>query len=423
MGGLIEPGTAFGQWNIIDELGTGGNATVYRATHKGDKKVVALKVLHGHFAPEDLGRFKREYNALKMLKHPNIVEVFDTGEESGQRWISMEYIEGETITKVAARLTGSARRWKQIEKILRGLSLALTHIHEKGMTHRDIKPANVLVTNDGNAKLMDFGVVKAPDLFSTALTIAGRLVGTVAYMAPEQITGETIDQRADLYSLGAVLYVLLTNKRPIKADSMAGYLAKQLAHAPTKPSLLDSAVPIHLDMICMKLIRKSPDERFTTAEEIIEALNDREAFTQPALQGRDAIMAQGRELISKHKREGDRGSFAVIGPPGSGRTSILTRLIQTSEKLGLNSLTLKPDRDGVDAALKAIEDKDSVIFIDDIDKCTRDEIKQLASALEKDPPGALLVISGRSSEGDISSNSDFITSSPTACIGTLSPPN
>jgi len=415
----ITPGESFGPWNIIDELGTGGNATVYRATHLDDPKVIALKVLHGHFAPEDLGRFKREYNALKMLKHPNIVEVFETGEESGQRWISMEYVKGETITEVATRITGASRRWEHVEKILRGLAMALTHIHEKGMTHRDIKPANVLVTSEGAAKLMDFGVVKAPDLFSTALTMAGRLVGTVAYMAPEQITGETIDQRADLYSLGAVLYVLLTNKRPIQADTIAGYLAKQLAHAPTKPSLLDSSVPVHLDMICMKLIRKSPDERFATAKDVIDALNDKDAFTQPALQGRESIIAQGRELILKHKREGFRCAFAVIGPKGSGRTAVLSRLYQMTEKLGVKNLFVTPSRAGMDEALEAIDNSDTVIFIDDLNRCNHGEIRQLSAALEAEPNGALVIFSAPNSEEDLNSNINLITSAPSTCLGTI----
>lgn len=252
------PGDQAGPYRLLAGLGVGGMASVYRA--EGPYGLVAVKILHpSRVTTEELKRFQREYLTLKRLDHPNVVRVFDTGSQNGHPWLAMELVEGTDLGTLLERWEQDSPpdRFEQVEKILKGLCEALAYVHEQGIVHRDLKPGNVLITKEGVAKLSDFGVVKDTDHFTTNLTMVGRLIGTVAFMAPEQITGEPVDARADLYSLGALLYNMLTLKRPIQADSIAGYLARHLSESPRPPSEIEPRTPSHLERVCLKLLEKS----------------------------------------------------------------------------------------------------------------------------------------------------------------------
>lgn len=320
-------GGQVGTYRIGDPLGRGGNATVFRATAASGEPV-AIKVLHpASVGTDEARRFTREYRALARLDHPCIVKVYETGIDDSYPWIAMELIEGRDLDAELEdwRAEPPSDQWERTERILRGLCGALGHIHDRGLIHRDLKPANVLIDSEGHPHLSDFGVVKDHRSNATALTMHGNLVGTIAFMAPEQITDEPVDPRTDLYSLGAVLYLMLTGRKPIEADSITGFLARHLSHTPPAPSAIRPDVPRRLEAICQRLLYKERTQRFPTARAVLAALDDEEDPDTPPLRGRDELLATFRERLAT-LGEGVGGVFALTGADGSGRTFTLRAL-------------------------------------------------------------------------------------------------
>jgi len=304
-------------------------ATVYRAVDDAGN-VVALKILHpGKAQTDEVKRFEREFLALRDLRHPSVVQVFEAGVSGDYPWIAMEYVDGADLGSLVDRWTANPPpdRFAHVERILRGLCEGLTMIHGKGLIHRDLKPSNVMVTKGGEAKLTDFGVVKAPGAFTTQLTVAGKLVGTVAFMSPEQITGDEVTASSDLYSLGAVLYVLLTLRRPIEADNVAGYLARHITETPRSPSDLDPNVPPHLERVCMQLLKKEPGQRPASAAAVLAILDGGGDAQAQVLHGRDSELEWLKQRLTDVER-GAGGLAFVQGEVGSGRSVLLEAFVE-----------------------------------------------------------------------------------------------
>jgi tetratricopeptide (TPR) repeat protein len=329
------PGDTVGPYLLKELLGVGGMATVYRAVDDAGS-VCAVKILHpGKAQTDEVKRFEREFLALRDLRHPSVVQVYEAGVSGEYPWIAMEYVDGSDLGSLVDRWTANPppNRFAQAERILRGLCEGLELIHSKGLIHRDLKPSNVMVTNSGEAKLTDFGVVKAPGAFTTQLTVAGKLVGTVAFMSPEQITGDPVTPASDLYSLGAVLYVLLTLRRPIEADNIAGYLARHITETPRSPSDIDPNVPPHLETICLHLLRKEPNQRPAAASDVLAALDGDTISPTRALHGREAE----REWLEAQLSQVDRGAGGLVilhGEVGAGRTALLESFVGMAKARG-----------------------------------------------------------------------------------------
>lgn len=329
------PGDVVGSYTLREVLGVGGMATVYKATDRRGR-LLAVKILHPGKAETDDGRrFQREFLTLRELRDENIVQVYEAGVQGEYPWIAMELVEGTDLGTLVESWEANPPpdRFQRVEAMLRSLCQALVHIHAAGLVHRDLKPSNVLVTRDGRAKLTDFGVVKAPGHFTTQLTLAGRLVGTIAFMAPEQISGEQADSRSDLYSLGAVLYVMLTGRKPIQADTIAGYLARHLTQAPTPPSELVPEVPRRLEEICLNLLRKDPSQRFSSARQVLSALDSASEGVGAPLHGREELMER---LLARVGRlaQGEGGVMIVSGPEGVGKSALLAELVRVARGAG-----------------------------------------------------------------------------------------
>ena len=273
----LAAGQRLGPYEILSPLGAGGMGEVYRARDPRLERDVAIKVLPEHFDDADsLSRFQAEAKAIAALSHPNIVSIFDTGQHEDQLYVVTELLEGETMR---ARLRngpfGMRKAVEHAARVAQGLAAA----HEKGIVHRDIKPENLFLLNDGRIKILDFGLARqdpllagSGDLSSSPTaghpTNPGAMIGTVGYLSPEQARGDLADHRSDIFSLGAVLYEMLTGHRAFKGTSPAELLSSVLRDEPAAPSEADPRIPRALDLIVHHCLEKNPDERFQSARDL-----------------------------------------------------------------------------------------------------------------------------------------------------------
>ena len=254
------------RYRILRRLGSGGMATVYLAEDEVLGRRVAIKILNDRYANDEqfVERFRREAKSAAGLSHANIVSIYDRGEAEGTYYIAMEHLDGRTLKElIIAR--GPAPIKVAIEYTRQILS-ALRFAHRNGIVHRDIKPHNVLVDGEGRAKVTDFGIARAGA--ASQVTEAGSIVGTAHYLSPEQARGSPVDQRSDLYSVGIVLYELLTGKVPFTGDAPVEIAMKHLSDVPEPPSSRREDVPHELDLVVMRALAKDPDERYQSAEEM-----------------------------------------------------------------------------------------------------------------------------------------------------------
>ncbi|MCY3017814.1 MAG: serine/threonine-protein kinase, partial [Planctomycetota bacterium] len=252
-------------------LGEGGMGKVYRARQVALDRWVALKVLaHARDKKDFLARFYREAQSAARLVHPNIIQIYTVGEYEGIPFFAMEYVEGVDLQRLA-RCHPEYLTIEEAMEIVRSVAKALSIAKEHGIVHRDIKPANIMVAKSGLIKVMDFGLAKgiAADEFATQ---TGLVIGTPAYMCPEQGAGRDVDIRSDIYSLGCVLYECLCDHPPFEADSVAALIYKHAYEDPQPPAEFRKEVPPELEAVCLKMLAKNPAERFQTPEELLLAL-------------------------------------------------------------------------------------------------------------------------------------------------------
>ncbi|MGH2724009.1 MAG: Stk1 family PASTA domain-containing Ser/Thr kinase [Actinomycetota bacterium] len=258
------------RYEIAGLLGQGGMAKVFKGTDKVLGRTVAVKVLSPQFADDNnfVARFRREAQAAAALNHPNIVGVFDTGSHEDIHYIVMEYVEGKTLRDVL-RTEGPLLPERAIE-IADSVALALGPAHRAGMVHRDIKPGNIMITADGQVKVMDFGIARTTT--GDTLTQTAAVLGTASYLSPEQAQGEPVDPRSDIYSLGCVLYEMLTGRPPFSGDSPVAIAYKHVRDDPVPPSQLNPDIPHALETVVMKCLAKNAANRYQSAEELREDL-------------------------------------------------------------------------------------------------------------------------------------------------------
>ncbi|HVS85228.1 MAG TPA: Stk1 family PASTA domain-containing Ser/Thr kinase [Gaiellaceae bacterium] len=254
-----------GRYQIVRKIGAGGMANVYLAEDQELGRRVAIKILNDRHANDDqfVERFRREAKNAAALSHPNIVSIYDRGEAEGTYYIAMEFLDGRSLKELIVG-RGPAPVDVAIEYARQILS-ALKFAHRHGIVHRDIKPHNVLVDGDGRVKVTDFGIARAG---ASQMTEAGSIVGTAQYLSPEQARGANVDQRSDLYSLGVVLYELLTGKAPFDGEAPVEIAMKHLSQVPEPPSALREEIPRELDLVVMRALAKDPEDRYQSAEEM-----------------------------------------------------------------------------------------------------------------------------------------------------------
>ena len=310
-------GKTIGGYQIAEEIGQGGMAIVYRAFQTQLERWVAVKIMHTTEASdrEFLARFRREARAIAALRHPNILTIHDYGEEHGIAYIVMEYVPGGTLK---AGLTGEPVEWPDAATLILPVGRALAYAHSEGIVHRDVKPANVLLARPDWPMLADFGLVKLVG-HQRGITRPGVSIGTPAYFSPEQAAGDDVDHRSDIYSLGIVLYQLLTGRLPFEANSPIEMMLRRLHDSPTPPRRLNPRITPQLETAILQALARDPAARYPTMETLVNDLSRLPGATGRAvLAATPAVPAATARLGTLSPATGPRLIIA-----GTGATLIL----------------------------------------------------------------------------------------------------
>jgi len=266
----LQPGQVLGGYRIINQIGQGGMATVYKAYQASMDRNVAIKVLPGQLAEsqEFTTRFQQEARIIARLEHPHILPVFDYGETDGISYFVMRYLEAGTLKD---KMVSGPLSLDEIDHLFTQLADALGYAHSQGIIHRDLKPANALVDSHGNLFLTDFGIAKLLQSASPRLTQTDAIMGTPAYISPEQAQSQNVDQRSDIYSLGIILYEMVVGRVPFVADTPLAVILKHISDHMPPPTSVKADIPASIERVILKALAKDPNDRFSTAGEFVSA--------------------------------------------------------------------------------------------------------------------------------------------------------
>lgn len=291
----FQPGQMLGAYRIVSQIGVGGMATVYKAYQSSMDRNVAIKVLPQQLAESEefVKRFQQEARIIANLEHPYILPVFDYGEEDGTAYFVMRYLEAGTLKE---KMSAGQLSLDEIDHIFTQLTDALGYAHAHKVVHRDLKPANVLVDLNGNLFLTDFGIAKLLESASPRLTQTAAMMGTPAYISPEQVGGLSVDQRSDIYSLGVILYEMVTGSVPFVADTPLAVILKHLNEPLPLPSIIKPDISPFIEQVIVQSLAKDPSDRFNSTGEFVlawrSALNDMQAMERKSGKSFDSTPLQ-----------------------------------------------------------------------------------------------------------------------------------
>jgi serine/threonine protein kinase len=315
----------FGRYEILSELGRGAMGIVYKARDPRINRIVAVKTisLAGQPLEEERDfreRFFREAQAAGRLSHPGIITVFDAGEEPDTHipYIVMEFVGGQSLDKLLSESDGKIPLERALQITLE-LAAALDCAHSQDVVHRDLKPENIILTEDGHAKIADFGVAK---LNLSNLTLVGRAMGTPSYMSPEQLSGETVDGRSDLFSLGVILYTMLTGYKPFQGNSPITISYKVVNREPVAASVLDSALPPELDRILARSMAKNPAERYQCGADMVLDIQHLQNGKQgPGANGKQAVASGNGDALQTPRETAQLPDKSAVALASRNRSS------------------------------------------------------------------------------------------------------
>jgi serine/threonine protein kinase len=269
--GLLSDGTMFaGRYLVIDDLGKGGMGHVYRVLDTKIDEEVALKFINPEIAADTkiIARFRNELKITRKITHRNVCRMYDLSEDEKSLFITMEYIPGEDLGNMLLRL--GRLPLEKAFPIAQQVCEGLAEVHRLGVVHRDLKPKNIMIDREGNAKIMDFGLARTPH--GIKLTEVGQVIGTPAFMSPEQVNGESVDQRCDLFALGIIMFTMLTDKLPFEADTTLALALLHKTYRPPNPTTLNPRVPRELGQVILKCLEVDKEKRYQTAQELLADL-------------------------------------------------------------------------------------------------------------------------------------------------------
>ncbi len=308
------------RYEVIEEIGQGGMGTVYRVYDQKVKEQIAIKLIKPSvaFDPSILERFNNEVKIARKVVHKNVCRMYDLSESDGTHFITMEHVSGEDLSSLIKRIGQLST--KKAVAITKQICEGLTEAHSLGIIHRDLKPQNVMLDKQGDVRIMDFGIARS--LFTKGLTETGMLMGTPEYMSPEQVEGIVVDERSDIYSLGVILFEMLTGLVPFDGNTPMSIALKHMTHTPANPRTFNASIPEGLNRLVLKCMEKDPNKRYRTAREVIDELDQLEVGTpmpeRPSVQERPSTR---KETVQK---SGSKKSLvAVFGLLGVTAIAIL----------------------------------------------------------------------------------------------------
>ena len=295
-----------GRYEVLERIGAGGMAIVYKAKDLLLNRVVTIKVLREQFVTDEdfIRRFRREAQSAASLSHPNIVSVYDVGKEGDTEYIVMEYVEGRNLKEIIREYAPLST--DQSINLGRQITEAIQNAHEHHIIHRDIKPHNILVTAEGHAKVTDFGIARA--VSSATVTHTGDIIGSVHYLSPEQAKGLLCNEQSDIYSLGIVLYELITGRVPYDGETPITIALKHLQEQPVLPSKINPLIDKEFEAVIMRAIAKSPEQRYLSAKDLLADLNHIQAG-RPITRAAAIPLASDSEATQTHK-----GMAKILAP-------------------------------------------------------------------------------------------------------------
>jgi len=385
-----------GRYEIREHLGEGSTATVYKAYDSLLSRDVALKILLPHVRDTTRKRFFQESTAAAQLNHPNIMSIYDRGEDNDRHFLVVEYVEGDPLT---AYIPSSP---EVVIELGSQIAIALHYAHEREIIHRDIKPANIKVTPDGQVKIMDLGLALPRE--AKRVTAPGMVIGTPAYISPEQAQGQELDRRTDIYSLGIVLYEMATGQLPFNADDITALLLQHVQQPAPPPRLVVPELPSALEHVILKTLEKKPSRRFQTAESLAGALR----ATMPNAGGARDATIPSREEWAKRTQTDRLDSKRAQQPPSISTVRIvladdhalLRRTLASFLEARDDFVVLAEAGDGQSAVDKTIAVMPDILILD-LNMPVKSGLEVLVEVREQAPRVKVLVLTGRQDEAYI----------------------
>lgn len=351
MGGVLRlyslPMKKIGKYKILGILGKGGMGIVYKALDPDIEREVAIKTIRfdtltdGSEKDDLMARFMREARAAGKLAHPNIVTIYDVGREQDVTYIVMQYVEGQNLQGLV--YSGKKFSCQEIIELMRPICDSLDYAHENGIVHRDIKPANIMIDKSGKPFLADFGVAR---IETSTMTQAGTTVGTLSYMSPEQIQGQTVDGRSDIFALGVILYELLSGKKPFFGDNISTIVYKIVHEEPQRITEVNQALPRGYELVIKKALAKNPEDRYQTCQQLVSDLENSGKILEQTLayetDKEASIPARAKRKLSFVLSLAFFGVVVVAGgayllfSPKSEKSSTLSKNLEVLKKEGIS---------------------------------------------------------------------------------------